>query len=63
MSHINTCFTQFALNDVVVGNGIISGFDLDDLSDKVKSSNPCFSAYTSAFNAVDYLIQLRNRIL
>ncbi|AUH72454.1 6,7-dimethyl-8-ribityllumazine synthase [Legionella sainthelensi] len=63
MSHINTCFTQFALNDVIVGNGIISGCDLDDLSNKVNSSNPCVSAYTSAFNAVDYLIQLKKRIL
>lgn len=62
MSHINTCFTQFALNNIIVGNGIISGSNLEDLSAKVNSLDPCLSAYTSAFNAVDYLIQLRNRI-
>lgn len=62
MSHINTCFTQFALSNIVVGNGIISGNNLEDLSAKVNSSDPCLSAYASAFNAVDYLIQLNNRI-
>lgn len=62
MSHIRYCFTQFALNNIIVGNGIISGPTIEALSEKVHSSNPCFSAYPSAFNAVDCLIKLRNKI-
>lgn len=62
MSHIRYCFTQFALNDIVVGNGIISGSTIEELSEKLRSSNPCLSAYPSALNAVDCLIKLRNKI-
>src|SRR5579871_5495097 len=28
-SHIQTCFSQFALNQIIVGNGIISGSTLE----------------------------------
>ena len=62
MSHIRYCFTQFALKDIIVGNGIISGSTIEDLNDKIHSSNPCLSAYLSAFNAVDCLIKLKNKI-
>ncbi|KTD05242.1 6,7-dimethyl-8-ribityllumazine synthase [Fluoribacter gormanii] len=62
MSHIRYCFTQFALNDVVVGNGIITGSTIEELSEHVRSSNPCLSAYPSAFNAVDCLIKLKSKI-
>jgi len=63
MSHIRHCFTQFALNDIIVGNGIISGSSIEELSGKVHSSNPCLSAYQSAFNAVDCLIKLKNKVV
>ena len=63
MSHIRYSFTRFALKDIIVGNGIISGSTIDELSDKVRSSDPCHSAYPSAFNAVDCLIKLRNKIV
>ncbi|WP_454782634.1 6,7-dimethyl-8-ribityllumazine synthase [Legionella sp. WA2022007384] len=62
MSHIRYCFTQFALNDIVVGNGIITGSTIEELSENVRSANPCHSAYPSAFNAVDCLIKLKNKI-
>ncbi|KTC65604.1 6,7-dimethyl-8-ribityllumazine synthase [Legionella adelaidensis] len=62
MSHIRYCFTQFALNDIIVGNGIVSGSTTEELREKIHNSNPCLSAYPSAFNAVDCLIKLRNKI-
>lgn len=62
MNHIRYSFTQFALNNIIVGNGIISGTTIEELGEKIRSSNPCFSAYPSAFNAIDCLIRLRKRI-
>lgn len=61
MSHIKNCFTYFALNNIPVGNGIISGETLEELATKVDSKNPCQSAYQSAYNAVDYLITLQKK--
>ncbi|MCX7090480.1 MAG: 6,7-dimethyl-8-ribityllumazine synthase [Legionellales bacterium] len=61
-THIQYCFTQFALNNIIVGNGIISGSTLEELSEKIHSSNLCLSAYPSAFNAVDCLMKLRKKI-
>ncbi len=63
MSHLRYSFTQFALKDIIVGNGIISGSTIEELGEKVRSSDPCHSAYPSAFNAVDCLIKLRNKIV
>lgn len=63
MSHIRYCFSQFALKDILVGNGIISGSSIDELKEKIHSPNPCLSGFPSAFNAVDRLIQLRNKII
>ncbi|ARG98674.1 6,7-dimethyl-8-ribityllumazine synthase [Legionella micdadei] len=62
MSHIKECFTRFALNNIPVGNGIISATTLEELASKVDSRDPCLSAYQSAFNAVDYLIKLKNQL-
>lgn len=62
MSHIKTCFTQFALNNIIVGNGIISGSSMEDLADKINSDDPCLSAYPSACHAVDYLVRLKNNL-
>ncbi|QMT59085.1 MULTISPECIES: 6,7-dimethyl-8-ribityllumazine synthase [unclassified Legionella] len=62
MSHIRYCFTQFALNDIIVGNGIITGASIEELSENIRSANPCHSAYPSAVNAVDCLIKLKNKI-
>lgn len=62
MSHVSSCFTRFALDNLIVGNGIISGETLEELTNKIDSPNPCLSAYPSAFNAVDSLIQLKNKL-
>lgn len=62
MNHIRDCFTQFALNNIIVGNGIISGTTIEELGEKIRSSNPCLAAYLSAFSAVDCLIKLRNKL-
>lgn len=63
MSNIKTCFTHFTLNNIIIGNGIISGESLEELSEKLESQNPCSSGYVSAFNAVDCLINLKNKLL
>lgn len=62
MTHIRYSFTQFALSNIIVGNGIICGSTVEELSEKIRSSNPCSSAYPSAFHAVDSLIKLRNKL-
>lgn len=62
MSHIKTCFTQFALQNIAVGSGIITGIDLQDLANKIDNPDPCVSAYASAFQAVNYLINLMDEI-
>ena len=62
MSHIKTCFTKFALKNIAVGNGIITGSDIQELATNIDSSDPCLSAYPSALHAVDYLIKLKNRL-
>ena len=63
MSHIKECFTSFALNHIPVGNGIVSGDSLDELAEKIDSPDPCCSAYQSAFHAVDYLIELQQKLV
>ncbi|CDZ76294.1 6,7-dimethyl-8-ribityllumazine synthase [Legionella massiliensis] len=62
MSHIKECFTSFALNSIAVGNGIVSGNSLDELTLKIDSSDPCLSAYPSAVKAVDYLVKLKKNL-
>ena len=62
ISHIKDCFTHFSLNNIAVGNGIISGSNLEELDIKLDSHDPCLSAYQSAFDAIDYLIKLKNKL-
>lgn len=62
MSHIKTCFTRFALNNIAVGNGIVSGSSPEELALKIDSADPCLSAYPSAFRAVDYLVKLKKNL-
>lgn len=61
-SHVKHCLTHFALNNIIVGNGIISGVSTDDLANKIDSPDPCISAYPGAVNAVNCLIQLRQTL-
>lgn len=62
MSHVRNCLTHFALNNIAVGNGIISGVSSDDLADKIDNPDPCVSAYPAAINAVNCLIALKNNL-
>lgn len=62
MSHIKHSFSYFSLNNIVVGNGIVSGSSIDELTAKVTSSDPCLSAYPSAIKAVDTLIKLNAKM-
>ncbi len=59
MSHIKHSFTHFALNDIIVGNGIISAPTINELAVKIASPDPCLSAYFSAYNAVDALLKIK----
>lgn len=63
MSHIRYCFSHFALNNIIVGNGIISAATIEELHERVLSPNPCLSGYSSAFHAVDKLIQFKKKII
>ncbi len=61
MSHIKYCFSHFALQRVIVGNGIISGMSSDELAQKINSADPCSNGYQSAFNAVHALLQIKKQ--
>lgn len=63
MSHIKESFTRFALSNMIVGNGIVSAMNLEELAAKVASSDPCLSAYPSAFQAVNYLLAFKQKSL
>lgn len=62
-SHLKLCFSHFALNNIVVGNGIISGASIEELATKIASPDPCISGYSSAINAVDCLIKLKTKLM
>ena len=57
MTHIRYCFTQFALNNIIVGNGIISAPHMDILKERVENGE----RVEEAINAVDYLIRFKNK--
>lgn len=56
--HVKECFIQFALEGLLIGNGIISAPTMEALTSRVESGE----RVQEAFNAVDYLIQFKNRI-
>ncbi|STX51789.1 6,7-dimethyl-8-ribityllumazine synthase [Legionella busanensis] len=60
MNHVSTCFTQFALQGMIVGNGIITGLSLEELETNLDSKDPCLCGYISAFNAVNSLIKFKS---
>ncbi|WP_419418755.1 6,7-dimethyl-8-ribityllumazine synthase [Legionella sp. D16C41] len=59
MNHVSACFTQFALQGIIVGNGIITGASVEELKANVNSNDPCLCGYISAVNAVDTLIKFK----
>lgn len=60
--HIATCFTQFALEGIIVGNGILYGTSLETLATNLESQDACLSAYPSAFKAVSALLALEQKL-
>ncbi|MFA5960674.1 MAG: 6,7-dimethyl-8-ribityllumazine synthase [Tatlockia sp.] len=56
--HVKTCFIQFAMEGVLIGNGIISAARFDHLTERVESNERTVEAY----NALRYLIQLKEKI-
>lgn len=55
--HIKECFIQFALEGLVIGNGIISSPSMDVLQERVENGE----RVQEAIHAVDYLIRLKNK--
>ena len=45
-----------------MGNGIITGADIQELAAKIDSADPCLSGYPTALKAVDYLIKLNSHL-
>jgi 6,7-dimethyl-8-ribityllumazine synthase len=56
--HVKACFTQFALEGLIFGNGIISASSMDVLRERVEQGE----RVEEAINALDYLIRLRNKL-
>lgn len=53
--HVKDCFIKFALDGLLIGNGIISAPNIDLLTSRVKSGERS----KEAFRAVDYLIKFK----
>jgi len=58
LDHIKTSFTQFALDGLVIGNGIISAPNLEVLTNRVEEGERVKEAY----KAINYLINLQHTI-
>ncbi len=57
--HVKECFIRFAMEGIVIGNGILSAPNMDLLVSRLKTGERSIEA----FNAVDYLIKLKNRFI
>lgn len=57
--HLKTCFIQFAMEGILMGNGVISAPAMDILKHRVEEAK----RVQEAFNAVNYLIKLTQRPL
>lgn len=55
--HVKSCFIQFAMNGILIGNGIISAPSMEILSSRVENNE----RVQEAFNAIDYLIRLKSK--
>jgi 6,7-dimethyl-8-ribityllumazine synthase len=55
--HVKECFIQFAMNGVLIGNGIISAPSMEVMTIRVENHERTQEAY----RALDYLIQLKQR--
>ena len=57
--HVKECFIKFALDGLLLGSGIISAPTHDLLKSRVESGE----RVKEAFNAVDYLIRFKDKLL
>lgn len=57
--HVKECFIRFALDGLLIGNGIISAPDMSLLTSRVENHE----RVKEAFHALDYLIRLKARCL
>lgn len=57
--HVKECFIQFAMQGILLGNGIISAPNMEVLTTRVDNGERVQEAY----NAVDYLIRFKKNIL
>lgn len=56
--HVKECFIKFALQGMMIGNGIISAPSMEVLTSRVENEE----RVQEAFNAVDYLIRFQEKI-
>lgn len=57
--HVKDCFIKFTLDGLLIGNGIISAPNHELLTSRVASG----LRSQEAFNAVDYLIRFKHRLI
>jgi 6,7-dimethyl-8-ribityllumazine synthase len=56
--HVKECFIQFALDGLLIGNGIISAPTMEALTARVENHERVEEAY----RALDYLIQFKDKL-
>ncbi|WP_131781118.1 6,7-dimethyl-8-ribityllumazine synthase [Legionella gresilensis] len=57
--HVKECFIKFALDGLLLGNGIVSAPTMQILQERVTNGE----RVTEAFRAVDYLIRFKNNLI
>jgi len=56
--HVKSCFIEFAMEGISLGNGVISAPSIEMLTERIENNE----RVKEAFHAVDYLIKLKSRI-
>lgn len=57
LRHVQECFIRFAMEGIVIGNGIISAPSMEALTERVEN----LSRADEALKAIDYLLGLKQR--
>lgn len=56
--HVKECFIQFAMDGVLIGNGIISASNMEAMIKRVENHE----RVEEALRALDYLVRLKKRV-
>ena len=56
--HVKECFIQFALNGILIGNGIISAYTMDIMIERIQNEE----RIAEAIREIAYLIQLNAKL-